>query len=400
MRSRLRAFLDVLSQGPAEPLEPDDELFDPDAHLTKAERARRHTERRRNRQRILAEDPNHPTVEHIVDNRVFLVGLDQLYRTRMKRHESTELLTCARAVAATLNVPPAEVPIEGYYGETRRLTEYFRLIRNESVGRVAARREFQRLTSVMAAPLYGRPVRRGHLFPVGYDSLTQALDETGGDLSRLTIGNIVDRAYHVAIETEDFSLVGLASFVRDAVILAALRESVVLYAGVSRFFPEPVEENADLFFDAADEDEIYGRCVRIAEVPGGGVLPLGGMSRGRTGDRRSGTFGIPSSGQRIGIASADRRPAGPGRATLDPLRLRMSTKREERKQRADVHRLAQEQLARRKTWRSRAMFAVGVLAVLAAVFMATRGPKDGEERNGRVWSAAHGHWHDKYTGRH
>jgi len=33
------------------------------------------------------------TVERIVDNRVFLLGLDQLYRERMKRHESTELLT-------------------------------------------------------------------------------------------------------------------------------------------------------------------------------------------------------------------------------------------------------------------------------------------------------------------
>lgn len=56
--------------------------------------------------------------EHVVDNRVFLLGLDQLYRERVKRHESTELLTCARAVAARLNVAPAAVPIEGYYTET------------------------------------------------------------------------------------------------------------------------------------------------------------------------------------------------------------------------------------------------------------------------------------------
>lgn len=69
------------------------------------------------------------TVERIVDNRVFLLGLDQLYRERMKRHESTELLTCARAVAVKLNVPPADVPIEGYYTETKDLTEYFRLTR-------------------------------------------------------------------------------------------------------------------------------------------------------------------------------------------------------------------------------------------------------------------------------
>ena len=317
MRTTLRAFLDLFSgQGPAEPLEPDDDelLIDPDARLSKAERARRNTERRQDRQRILAEDPHHPTVEHIVDNRVFLLGLDQLYRTRMKRHESTELLACARAVAAKLTVLPAGVPIEGYYGETTRLTEYFRLIRglqsvdNNKVGRVARMREFRRLSSIMAAPLYGRPVKQRTLFPVGYDSLTQALDDTTGDLSQLTVGNLVDRAYRVAIETKDFSLVGLASFARDAVMMAALRESVVLYAGVTRFFrepleppvpvyvwhvdhelarrgarfaatfnelfdddlPEPVAENADLFFEAADENKIYGRCVRIAEDPEAG----------------------------------------------------------------------------------------------------------------------------------
>jgi hypothetical protein len=312
MRPTLRAFLDLFSpQRRAEPPEPDDELFDPDASPTKAERARRHTERRRNRQRILAEDPNHPTVEHIVDNRVFLLGLDQLYRTRMKRHESTELLTCAHAVAATLNVPPVDVPIEGYYGETTKLTEYFRLIRalqcvgDESAGRVARMGEFQRLSSVMAAPLYGRPVTGRSLLPVGRDPLAQVLIDTDGDLSQLSVGNLVERAYRVAVETEDFSLVGLASLARDAVVLAASRESVVLYAECAilsseppvpvlvwqvddelarrgaRFvatfnelfdddLPEPVAENADLFFEAANENGIYGRCVCIAKHPEAG----------------------------------------------------------------------------------------------------------------------------------
>ena len=31
--------------------------------------------------------------------------------------------------------------------------------------------------------------------------------------------------------------------------------------------PEPVAENADLFFEAADEDEIMGRCVCIGVMP-------------------------------------------------------------------------------------------------------------------------------------
>ena len=42
-------------------------------------------------------------------------------------------------------------------------------------------------------------------------------------------------------------------------------------------------------------------------------------------------------------------------------------KREERKQRSEEHK------------------------VLASLH-----PDDGEERDGRIWSAAHGHWHDKY----
>lgn len=72
----------------------------------------------------------------------------------------------------------------------------------------------------------------------------------------------------------------------------------------------------------------------------------------------------------------------------------MSTKREERRQRADEHREAQERERRRRQWKSRALFAVGALALIAMGFMATR-RHDGDESNGRVWSAAHGHWHDK-----
>lgn len=65
----------------------------------------------------------------ILDNRTFLLGLDYLYRNLMKDHERGELLVCARLVAATLRVAPADVAVEGYYAENKQLTEYFRLIR-------------------------------------------------------------------------------------------------------------------------------------------------------------------------------------------------------------------------------------------------------------------------------
>jgi hypothetical protein len=281
-----------------------------DLHPTPtAERVRQRALRRQYFERILVEHPNHPTIERIVDNRVFLLGLDAMYRERMKRHESTELLACARAVAERLHVPPADVPIEGYYGETRKLTEYFRLmrglqsVRREEAPRVAPMREYQRLLSVASAPIYGRPFHE-KLLPLGRGSLTQALEAIDGDLSQLTVDNIVERAHRIALETEDFSLVDLAAFARDAVMLTALRESVVLYELVGtlgrerlqpvpvyvwqvdeelarrggRFvvtfnelfgddLPEPVAENADLFFDVADENKIVGRCVCIGKTP-------------------------------------------------------------------------------------------------------------------------------------
>jgi hypothetical protein len=74
-------------------------------------------------------------------------------------------------------------------------------------------------------------------------------------------------------------------------------------------------------------------------------------------------------------------------------------KREERKQRSEEHKAEQERLARKKRFQSRATFVVVVvLGLVAAGYFATSRPKDGEERNGRVWSAAHGHWHDKFGG--
>lgn len=72
----------------------------------------------------------------------------------------------------------------------------------------------------------------------------------------------------------------------------------------------------------------------------------------------------------------------------------MSTKRETRKQRSDEHREHQDRQRRQRQWRSRALVALGAFALIAALFMSTR-LRDGEERNGRVWSAAHGHWHEK-----
>jgi hypothetical protein len=244
---------------------------------------------------------------HVVDNRVFLLGLDELYRRAMKRVESLELLACAREVALTLRVAPATGPVEGYYAEDARLTEYFQLMRalqaqpNGRAAEVEQLRAYERLYEVTSSPLFGRPRDEDKLLPTGQDALTQALETT--PRRHLTIPGVTARAEEAARAMDDYSLVGLAARTKDAVVLTALRESVVLYARVAvlgmapggmprqvyewhvdpelakqadrfirvfntlcptdRPLPEAAAKNARMFWGACDVMGIVGRCVRI-----------------------------------------------------------------------------------------------------------------------------------------
>jgi hypothetical protein len=239
----------------------------------------------------------------VVDNRVLLLGLDKLYRDAMKQHERGELLMCARRVAEILHEPPADVPVEGYYAEEAALTEYFRLARalqdvdEGAMPSVDSVPEFQRLLAVTSAPIFGVPQFAGKLLPTGRDPLSQALLE----LRPWTLGGLTAAAYEIARTTDDISLVGLAARVRDAVVLTATRESVVLYAEVMtgcarmverrdpeyvwnvddelahqarRFvdtfnrllgtgLPAPEPAQADAYWQASEDNVIRGRCVRL-----------------------------------------------------------------------------------------------------------------------------------------
>ena len=242
------------------------------------------------------------TERRVVDNRVFLIGLDDLYREAMKCHERDELLRCAKETASALSVAPADVPIEGYYAEDERLTEYFRLVC--ALQRVPKHREselssvdgFTRLKQVTESPIFGPPFVDDYLLTVGEDSLSLALQKT---FPEWNIENLTNSACQFALDSDDFSLVALAALSRDSVVLSALRESVVLYAmddlcceeipeepeyiwavddvvqtRSARFIatfnelfneslPEPVLENANQFWNACDIWTIIGRCVRI-----------------------------------------------------------------------------------------------------------------------------------------
>src|SRR5262245_53169194 len=100
-----------------------------------------------------------PTQTRVVDNRVFLLGLDELYREKMKLHERSELLDAARSTCGALVVEPHSGPVEGYYSEDECLTEYFQRMRalqdvpGDQSSRVAKLPAFRRLLEVCSAPL-------------------------------------------------------------------------------------------------------------------------------------------------------------------------------------------------------------------------------------------------------
>jgi hypothetical protein len=245
-----------------------------------------------------------PVTRIVVNNRVFLLGLDEMYRTAMKKRERGELLTCAHRVAQALKVGPASVPIEGYYTEHPQLTTYFQLMRAlqgvplARAGDVEQLPEFQRLLAVTSSPIYGRPVRE-NLLPQGFDPVTAAL--TTLPMERWTVPDLVATATTAARQSDDYSLVGLAARAGDPVVLAALRESVVLYArGVTgaalvrleyewtvdadlsaaaqRFvdafnglfgpeLPPPVPKHAAVYWGAFKRADVVGRCVRLGQTP-------------------------------------------------------------------------------------------------------------------------------------
>ena len=238
--------------------------------------------------------------KRVVDNRVFLLGLDNLYRNAMKTNEVGELLPCARRVAQALGVDPKGVPVEGYYTESPELTEYFCLVRalqevNESLkDRVNSLPEFVRLLDVVSSPIFGESVSEGKLLPMGNDPLSQALEESSPSW---TIDSLVTQASTIAQKRDDYSLVGLAARSKDAVVLTATRESVVLYArtifgsarlkprymwevdkdlteAAARFvdtfnrlfgdqLPAPNKSHAEDYWQAYKRNEVLGRCVRI-----------------------------------------------------------------------------------------------------------------------------------------
>jgi hypothetical protein len=240
-----------------------------------------------------------------VDDRFLLFALDRLYRKAMQALERTTLLVAARKVAGFLDIDPLDVPLEGYYGTDPKLAEYFCLMcalqrvsqsRENAVARLP---EFRQLWDVFNSPIYGRPERSGKLLPTATDALGQALEDVAPEW---TVARLLPAARKAAIQADDYSLVGLGARVEDAVVLTALRESVVLYAALTRLglpppptfdwkvdpelaaqanrfvqafnvlvpdaLPAVIPENAELFYDPDKPfADVVGRCVTLGVDP-------------------------------------------------------------------------------------------------------------------------------------
>ena len=251
-------------------------------------------------------NPNHDV---IIDDRVFLIGLDCLYRDQMKWFEADKLLPCAEKMAQVLAVQPADIPIEGYYTESHKLRQYFqtmRALQEVNVDKQTAVNglfEFEFIMKILTSGLYGEPVHNDKLLPGGRDPLSRALKQRAG--MTWNIPTLMKTAYEYAADHDDFSLVSLAVRTRDPVVVTALRESVVLYAEMGYFgikeepqfryiwrvSPEIAEtasrfiqtfnqltsgelplanaRNAEIFLKAFTENQILGRCVRLGDSGGG-----------------------------------------------------------------------------------------------------------------------------------
>jgi len=237
----------------------------------------------------------------VVEDRMLVLSLNRKYRRLMKEFERGTLLRYVRTVASTLGTTGSPGPVEGYYVEDTELTEYFHLMRalqeapasDEAV--VGGLDGYRRLLQVVSSPIFGRPIHGDRLLPKGRNPLGWALLETRPDW---TIPGLTAAARRAALREDDISLVGIGARTGDAVVLAALSESVVLYTEVmtlgalepatsqwavspeiedaaNRFItafneltgasiPDARRENAEAFvLSAVDIHQLAGQCVRL-----------------------------------------------------------------------------------------------------------------------------------------
>ena len=244
------------------------------------------------------------TIIKEVSDRALVLALDYLYRENIKIFEVEKLLPASRVLVERLQVYVSQVLIEGYYNESEELKEYFLNIRalqqvaEEKRSVVQDLDEYQLLFRVVSAEIFGSESESKKLLPARKDPLYFALAET--HVSEWDVKKLTEKAYDFSVRNDDISLVGIAAYIKDSVVLAALRESVVLYAAVMRCAADSTPptikyvwnvspelaikvnrfiaifnqltsskikqasaDNVEYFYRAFKDNKIEGRCVRI-----------------------------------------------------------------------------------------------------------------------------------------
>lgn len=242
-------------------------------------------------------------VKKIVNDRALVLGLDYLYRESMKLFETNNLLPKSRELLNELSLTASNVPIESYYNESDELKEYFLTMRTlqgcpiERTQEVEHLEAYQLLSKVTSSAIFGSASSGLTLLSRRFDSLYFALK--GIPVDTWSIDTITAKAHSISTESDDISLVGIAAFINDPVVLTALKESVALYSEVlagcamvktkivyewhvdaalqnkvNRFIKtfnelsssnikEACSENTSYFYNAFKDNDIVGRCVYI-----------------------------------------------------------------------------------------------------------------------------------------
>lgn len=241
-------------------------------------------------------------MEIIVDNRLFVIGLCELYRQKMKEYEAAVLLPLAASACEKLNIQAADCEIEGYYSENDELIRFFKLIRSlqntESLDVLPAveLEEIRLLRKALNSPAMGRRIESSKILPRTSSPFGQAMS----DLSEWSIDGLSHMAKQMVTDT-DSGLIAVASATGDPVAIGVARESQALMADLEMaevdiptynwdvssdvrliaekfisslaettgiLLPVPDAVSAEIYGQAAAEAEISGRCTLLGEQSG------------------------------------------------------------------------------------------------------------------------------------
>jgi hypothetical protein len=238
-------------------------------------------------------------MEIVVDDRTFVIGLCELFRQEMQSYEVASLLPLAETACEALGLPPAMVPVEGYYASSEALQRFFQLIRAlqnadmRGVSHSSGVNAIEQLRRVFTSPAMGRAEESDRVLPRTSSPFGEALRI----LSEWSIDGL-SRLTRQLVKNDDEGLMAVAGITGDPIAICVARESVALMAevelaemdmphftwGVSesvarvaaRFvstlaettgimLPKPEANASQVYGQAARDAELIGRCILIGE---------------------------------------------------------------------------------------------------------------------------------------